>query len=187
MPGGSAYPGPSEALDLYAAVVEGSASGATVKGAKNPYTSLNGHMFSFLDADGVMALRLPHELHEDFLARYGGGPVMQYGRVMQGYVSVPEGLVRNADELVRWFDKSHDWIGTLPPSRPRSSGSWRADATAIVQPDGGLLARVDVDSGRSLEDHSRFLGVDAVGAGVVDEEREAVGGEPHVAAFAALA
>ncbi len=115
MPGGSAYPGPSEALDRYAAVVELSAAGVTVKGAKNPYTSVNGRMFSFLDADGVMALRLPHELHEDFLARYGGGPVMQYGRVMQGYVSVPEELLHNTDELVSWFDTSHDWIGTLRP------------------------------------------------------------------------
>ena len=115
MPGGSAYPGPSEALDRYAAVVERSASGASVKGAKNPYTSLNGHMFSFLDADGAIALRLPHELQEEFLARYGGGPVVQYGRVMQGYVTVPEELLRNTDELVGWFDRSHDWIGTLHP------------------------------------------------------------------------
>ena len=40
---------------------------------------------------------------------------MQYGRVMQGYVSVPEELLHNADELVSWFDTSHDWIGTLRP------------------------------------------------------------------------
>ncbi len=115
MPGGSAYPGPSQALELYAAVVERSASGATVKGAKNPYTSLNGHMFSFLDADGVMALRLPSDQYEDFLARYDSGPVTQYGRVMQGYVCVPEKLLKDADDLVGWFSRSHDWISTLPP------------------------------------------------------------------------
>ena len=108
MPGGSAYPGPSEALELYAAVVQRSASGASVKGAKNPYTSLNGHMFSFLDAGGAMALRLPSELSEEFLAQYDSGPVRQYGRVMQDYVSVPEELLHDTDELVGWFDKSHD-------------------------------------------------------------------------------
>jgi hypothetical protein len=46
---------------------------------------------------------------------------------------------------------------------------------------------VEVDAGWCVEDESGFLGVDAVGAGVVDEEGEAVGGEPDVAAFAALA
>ena len=42
MPGGSDYRGPSDALQRYAAVVE--EAGEVVKGAKNPYTSRNGHM-----------------------------------------------------------------------------------------------------------------------------------------------
>jgi hypothetical protein len=119
MPGGSAYPGPSEALELYTAVVEQSAAHASVKGAKNPYTSRNGHMFSFLDAAGTMALRLSDELREDFLTRYDSGPVMQHGSVMRGYVAVPDELLHNTDELAGWFDKSHDWIGTLQPKPTR--------------------------------------------------------------------
>ena len=51
MPGGSQYPGPAEALEQYTAAVDASAGDSMVKGAKNPYTSRNGHMFSFLDAD----------------------------------------------------------------------------------------------------------------------------------------
>ena len=31
------------------------------KGAKTPYTSLNGHMFSFMTETGTLALRLPPE------------------------------------------------------------------------------------------------------------------------------
>ncbi len=115
MPGGSAYPGPPEALELYAAAVARSASGASVKGAKNPYTSRNGHMFSFLDAEGAMALRLSDELRDEFLATYDSGPVMQYGRTMRGYVAVPAELLHHTDELAGWFDESHDWIGTLEP------------------------------------------------------------------------
>ncbi len=115
MPSGSAYLGPSEALDLYTAIVRRSASDVSVKGAKNPYTSVNGHMFSFLDADGTMALRLPNQLYEDFLTRYDSGPVMQHGRVMHGYISVPDELLHNTDELADWFDKSHDWTRTLQP------------------------------------------------------------------------
>ncbi len=115
MPGGSEYPGPPDAFELYAAAVARSASGVAVKGAKNPYTSRNGHMFSFLAPDGAMALRLSDALREEFLARYDSGPVMQYGSVMRGYVEVSGALLRETDELACWFDRSHDWIGTLPP------------------------------------------------------------------------
>lgn len=70
-------------------------------------------MFSFLDIDGTMALRLPDDLRNEFLSLYESGPVVQYGSVMHGYVSVPADLLRNTDELREWFDKSYDWIGTL--------------------------------------------------------------------------
>lgn len=115
MPGGSEYQGPIEALELYSAVVVQSAGDSIVKGAKNPYTSRNGHMFSFLDSEGSMALRASDELRVEFLARYDSGPVIQYGSVMRGYVSVPPSLLDNTDELQGWFEKSHEWIGTLEP------------------------------------------------------------------------
>ena len=114
MPGGAKYEGPKEALEQYKAVVEASSGDVALKGAKNPYTSRNGHMFSFLDADGSMALRLSDELGEEFESTYDSGPVIQYEKVMRGYVSVPASLLANAAELSPWFDKAHDWIGTLP-------------------------------------------------------------------------
>lgn len=113
MPGGSDYQGPPDALERYAAVVQG--AGEPVKGAKNPYTSRNGHMFSFLDREGAMALRLPEELADEFLSRYESGPVMQYGSVMRGYVSIPDELLSDPAELGSWFTKAYDWIGTLEP------------------------------------------------------------------------
>lgn len=115
MPGGSKYQGPIEKLEQYADVVAESNCEAEVKGAKNPYTSRNGHMFSFLSQDGTMALRLPHDLTDEFRARYVSGDVEQYGATMRGYSSVPPDLLAQTDELVDWFDKSWDWIGTLPP------------------------------------------------------------------------
>src|SRR5580692_5690395 len=36
------------------------------KGAANPYTSLNGHMFTYLDPSGTLALRLPEKEREEF-------------------------------------------------------------------------------------------------------------------------
>jgi hypothetical protein len=113
VPGGSDYQGPSDALKRYAAVVE--EAGEVVKGAKNPYTSRNGHMFSFLDADGTMAMRLSDELADDFLSRYESGPVISYGSVMRGYVSVPDALLSDKMELGSWFEKAYEWIGTLEP------------------------------------------------------------------------
>ena len=113
MPGGSDYQGPSDALERYAAVVE--KAGELVKGAKNPYTSRNGHMFSFLDVEGAMALRLSDELTDEFLSGYESGPVMQYGSVMRGYVSVPDDLLSDTEELGSWFEKAYLWIGTLEP------------------------------------------------------------------------
>ncbi len=115
MPGGSKYAGPSEALTLYAAAVGQSETEAAVKGAKNPYTSRNGHMYSFLTADGAMALRLSDEQRDDFMSKYDSGPVIQYGSVMRGYVSVPDELLRNTAEVGEWFHSSYTWIGTLDP------------------------------------------------------------------------
>lgn len=115
MPGGSDYQGPGEALERYRVVVEASSGEAEVKGAKNPYTSRNGHMFSFLDRDGTMALRLSDGLREEFGVDYSTEPVMQYGSVMRGYVAIPGELFADTEELATWFDRSYEWIGTLEP------------------------------------------------------------------------
>jgi hypothetical protein len=116
VPGGSDYQGPPEALELYTAAVDAGGGGDTiVKGAKNPYTSRNGHMFSFLDADGSMALRLPKELGEEFMENYESGPVIQYGSVMRGCVSIPAELLEDTAALVEWFDRAYEWTGTLEP------------------------------------------------------------------------
>ncbi|MBT8213561.1 MAG: TfoX/Sxy family protein [Acidimicrobiia bacterium] len=115
MPGGSKYEGPPEVLEAYRAMVDASTSDTEVKGAKNPYTSRNGHMFSFLDQDGGMALRLSDELTEEFRSAYESGDVTQYGSTMRGYSALPADLLDDTATLARWFDRSWEWIGTLPP------------------------------------------------------------------------
>ena len=121
MPGGHDYPGPPAALDQYRAVVDAASSDAAIKGAKNPYTSHNGHMFSFLTPEGTLALRLSDELGEEFQSLHESGPVMQYGSVMRGYVSVPEDLLAEPAGLAAWFDKARSWIDSLPP-KPTKKG-----------------------------------------------------------------
>ena len=55
-----------------------------------PYTSAAGHMTSFLDPTGAMALRLTHALRDEFIATYGTRIAEQHGRVMPDFVIVPE-------------------------------------------------------------------------------------------------
>lgn len=85
------------------------------KGKTMPYTSRNGHMFSFLTKEGKLALRLSDEDREAFVEEYGTEPVVQYGAVMKEYVEVPQELLEDADELKRYFDMSYEYVGTLKP------------------------------------------------------------------------
>jgi hypothetical protein len=101
-------------LDLYEQLV---ATNPKVqrKGKTMPYTSLNGHMFSFLTKDEQLALRLPADERESFLEKFKTELCIQYGRVMKEYVLVPEALLKKTDALKMYFDASYNYIGTLKP------------------------------------------------------------------------
>ena len=61
---------PAENVALYEKALA-TLPGVERKGADNPYTSLNGNMFSLLSAiTETMALRLPKEEREAFLKKY---------------------------------------------------------------------------------------------------------------------
>ena len=119
------YPGPPDALARYEALVAGNPA-VDRKGAKNPYTSRNGHMFSFLDPDGLLAIRMSDERAAAFQDRYDSGPVEAYGKTMRGYVSVPPDLLERTDELQPWFDEAHEWIGTLQPKPTKKPAKKRS-------------------------------------------------------------
>ena len=85
------------------------------KGKTMPYTSLNGHMFSFLTKEGVLALRLPEEDRESFIKKYDTELCVQYGRIMKEYVIVPDELLEQTDQLKKYFDISFEYIGSLKP------------------------------------------------------------------------
>lgn len=85
------------------------------KGATMPYTSFNGHMFSFLTPQGPMALRMSREDREAFLKKYKTSLCEQHGRVMKEYVIVPDHLLKKTREVSPYFQMSIDYIGTLKP------------------------------------------------------------------------
>lgn len=86
------------------------------KGAANPYTSLNGHMFSLLlGPKGVMALRLPEDEREKFLKKYKTTLYEAYGAVMREYVTVPDALLKNTKALEKYLAVSYAYVKTLKP------------------------------------------------------------------------
>jgi hypothetical protein len=82
-----------------------------------PYTSVNGHMFSFLTTDGALALRLPAPQREDFLRTYDTRLCEQHGRVMKEYVEVPDALLARTAELQPFFELSYAYVSGLKPKR----------------------------------------------------------------------
>ena len=114
------YAGPPDRLLLFDRLVHGT-PGVDRKGATMPYTSRNGHMFSFLDPAGSMGLRLSSDDREAFLAKYRTTLAEQHGRVMQEFVVVPDDLLERTDELAEWFARSHEWTGTLKPKPTKRS------------------------------------------------------------------
>jgi TfoX/Sxy family transcriptional regulator of competence genes len=84
------------------------------KGADNPYTSLNGNMFSLLlSPAGRLALRLPKDDREQFLKRYHTALFEAYGAVMNEYVAVPDVLFENTKELQKYLALSYAYAKTL--------------------------------------------------------------------------
>jgi TfoX/Sxy family transcriptional regulator of competence genes len=82
------------------------------KGAANPYTSLNGNMFTLLH-QSRLAIRLPEDKREEFLKKYKTTLFEAYGSVMQEYVAVPDALLRNTKELKKYLDVSYAYAKTL--------------------------------------------------------------------------
>lgn len=84
------------------------------KGDANPYTSLNGNMFTLLH-QGRLAIRLSEQEREKFLKRYKMGLFEAYGTVMKEYVAVPDSMLENTKELSKYLDLSYGYAKTLKP------------------------------------------------------------------------
>ena len=105
---------PAARLALYKSLVA-TRSDVEVKGASIPYTSLNGHMFSFLTKEGTLALRLPAADRDAFLRRYKTRLCEQHGKVLDEYVEVPGALLERTKQLKKYFDASVAYVGAMKP------------------------------------------------------------------------
>lgn len=86
------------------------------KGKTMPYTSVNGHMFSFLDTtEGKLSIRLPEDIRNDLKKKYKAELSIQHRRVMKEYLLVPEILFLDFEALRRCFDASYQYTSRLKP------------------------------------------------------------------------
>lgn len=105
---------PPDRLKLYDKLIESDPE-IERKGKTVPYTSLNGHMFTFLSKEGIMGLRLSKEDRLEFMQKFNSKLMVQYGRIMKEFVEVPSDLLTNAKTLSKYLKKSINYILTLKP------------------------------------------------------------------------
>ena len=63
------------------------------RGDANPYTAVNGNMFTILLGSERLGIRLPEEERAKFLKKYETTPLEAYGAVMKEYVAVPQSVL----------------------------------------------------------------------------------------------
>jgi TfoX/Sxy family transcriptional regulator of competence genes len=92
------------------------------KGDVNPYTAINGNMFTLLHQSSRLAIRLPDDKREEFLKRYKTTLFEAYGAVMKEYVAVPDAMLKNTKELKKYLEFSYEYAKTLKakPTKKKS-------------------------------------------------------------------
>ena len=105
---------PPDKLAAYEALVATNPKVAR-KGDKVPYTSVNGHMFTYLDQTGTLGMRLPEDVREKFLKKYKTKLFESYGVVKKDWVTVPEKLLAKTKELAKYLVISHESTKSLKP------------------------------------------------------------------------
>lgn len=109
---------PKDKLDLYDKLI---ATNPKIerKGVSMPYTSLNGHMFTYLSKSGSLGIRLPKDEREAFLEKYDTTLYESHGAIMKEYVTVPDELLNKTEELKMYLDISYAYVKTLKPKPSR--------------------------------------------------------------------
>ncbi len=86
-----------------------------LKGVTMPYTSCNGHMFSFLDKDGNLGLRLPKTERNVFINKYETNLCEAHGTILKEYVLVPEHIFIQTVKIKEYFAISYAYVSSLKP------------------------------------------------------------------------
>jgi len=101
-------------LDLFDKVVEMHPD-IERKGKTMPYTSVNGHMFSIMDKNGNLGLRLSKTDREKFIEDFDSKLMVNYGATMKEYVVIQQKLLENTQHLLQYLQMSFNYVSTLKP------------------------------------------------------------------------
>jgi len=85
------------------------------KGKTMPYTSANGYMFSLLNKAGEIGIRFSKEVQKKYIEEFNSDIYKSYNAVMQGYVLIPEEMLKDLDNVAKYLDESYDYVMSLEP------------------------------------------------------------------------
>jgi len=85
------------------------------KGKANPYTSTNGHMFSQINKDDQLGIRLPKPRQDELFAQYDAGPFKSYGATMRDYVCLTNEMIAKPGLVSALLEEGFDFVAAMPP------------------------------------------------------------------------
>ena len=84
------------------------------KGKTVPYTSDNGYMFSLVNKEGDIGIRLPPKEGKAFMAQHNTTKFMSHGATMRDYVLIPDELLKDPDFVSSVLTEGHQYVLSLP-------------------------------------------------------------------------
>ncbi len=109
---------PNPKVELYEKLID-TIPNLERKGDLNPYTAMNGNMFTLLHQSSRLAIRLPDDKLEEFVKKYKTTLFEAYGCVMKEYVAVPDAMLNKTKELKKYLEYSYEYAKTLKPKPTR--------------------------------------------------------------------
>ena len=83
------------------------------KGKSVPYTSANGYMFSILNKDAELGIRLYKESGERFKEEHKTTIFKSHGAVMKDYVLIPDAMLDDLETLAVYLNEAYDHVMSL--------------------------------------------------------------------------
>ncbi len=104
----------NKTLELYDKLV-GMQKNFERKGKTVPYTSANGYMFSLINKEGQLGIRLPKAKGLKFVEEYKTTPFKSHGAVMKDYVTIPDALLKDLPLLLEYLQQGYKHVMSLEP------------------------------------------------------------------------
>ncbi len=105
-----------ECLALYDAIID-TLPEIDRLGKTMPYTASNTYMYSLVNKDGQMGIRMSKEDQAEFSSNYPGTEVYKsYGAVMKDYVLIPDELLTDHELVGSYLRKGLGYVNSLKPN-----------------------------------------------------------------------